>query len=153
MTQTHIYFINNTNFPFISYKQFKVQILNSLLRDEPSLILWRGKHILQNPFAPPPTTICKSGHSASVTLKWIIRWEKIAYTASQIKNLLSVKPCMLCFIHTLLRVLPRFRGHYTKSTPHRLTRKNTKFQWSIWSLLGNILNAFLVSIDSESMKI
>ena len=44
-------------------------------------------------------------------------------------------------------------GHYTKSTPHRLTRKNTKFQWSIWSLLGNILNAFLVSIDSESMKI
>ena len=44
-------------------------------------------------------------------------------------------------------------GHYTKSTPHRLTRKNTKLQWSIWSLLGNIWNAFLVSIDSESMKI
>ena len=47
----------------------------------------------------------------------------------------------------------RLRGHYTKSTPHRLTRKNTKLQWSIWSLLGNIWNAFLVSIDSESMKI
>ena len=44
------------------------------------------------------------------------------------------------------------RGHYTKSTS-RLTRKNTNFQWSIWSLLGNIWNAFLVSIDSESMKI
>ena len=32
-------------------------------------------------------------------------------------------------------------------------RPPKKLQWSIWSLLGNILNAFLVSIDSESMKI
>ena len=58
--------------------------------------------------------------------------------------------CKKIKAHNFERAL---RGHYTKSTPHRLTRKNTKFQWSIWSLLGNILNAFLVSIDSESMKI
>ena len=45
------------------------------------------------------------------------------------------------------------KGGTTLNQLPRLTRKNTKFQWSIWSLLGNILNAFLVSIDSESMKI
>ena len=62
-----------------------------------------------------------------------------------------------CFTHLMKRAssgqLTLKGGHYTKSTPHRLTHKNTKFQWSIWSLLGNIWNAFLVSTDSESMKI
>ena len=58
----------------------------------------------------------------------------------------------LCIMTFWFRVTMLW-GHYTKSTPHRLKRKNTNFQWLIWSLLGNIWNAFLVSVDSESMKI
>ena len=44
-------------------------------------------------------------------------------------------------------------GTTLNQLPIDLHVKIPKFQWSIWSLLGNILNAFLVSIDSESMKI
>ena len=44
-------------------------------------------------------------------------------------------------------------GTTLNQIPIGLHVKITKFQWSIWSLLGKFLNAFLVSIDSESMKI